>query len=439
MSEEIKRLIEDQGRAFEAFKAEVEAKKAEDPVAREKLGKIEAALDKAVEAKAALEAGLEAERKEREELEAKINRLGVRPSGEAEAKAEAERKEFNLILSGVARERQIEFSELDQAGLDSYKAANVKQMRRGESALSRDEAKTLSVGSDTDGGYFVTPDVSGRIVRRIYETSPIRQIASVQTISTDKLEGVEDLDEAGAGYADERNLSGDEKTPQTGKWSLPVFWIDTEPKATQQMLDDSAFNVEGWLGEKVADKFARFENREFVVGAGNRIRGLTSYPTADDTGAGVPWGSFGRVNSGANGGFAAAGPADVLFDLIGALKSHYLGNSKFLTRRSVITAIRKFKDTTGQYLWQPSLVAGQPESLAGYPIVRAEDLPALAAGSLSMAFGDFAAAYQIVDRQGMKTLRDALTAKPLVKFYTTKRVGGGAVNFEAIKFLRFAA
>lgn len=439
MSEEIKRLIEDQGRAFEAFKTEVEAKKAEDPVAREKLGKIEAALDKAVEAKAALEAGLEAERKEREELEAKFNRLGVRATGEADAKAEAERKEFNLILAGVARKRQIEFVELDQAGFDSYKAANAKHLRRGESALSHEEVKTLSVGSDTDGGYFVTPDVSGRIVKRIYETSPIRQIASVQTISTDKLEGVEDLDEAGAMYADERNTSGDEKTPQTGKWSIPVFWIDTEPKATQQMLDDSAFNVEGWLSEKVSDKFSRFENREFTVGAGNRIRGLTSYPTVDDTGAGVSWGSFGRVNSGANGGFAAAGPADVLFDLIGALKSHYLGNSKFLTRRSVITAIRKFKDTTGQYLWQPSLVAGQPESLAGYPIVRAEDLPALAAGSLSMAFGDFASAYQIVDRQGLKTLRDAFTAKPLVKFYTTKRMGGGAVNFEAIKFLRFAA
>ena len=439
MSDEIKRLIEDQGRAFDDFKKLVEAKSTEDPVAREKLGKIEAALDKAVEAKAALETGLEAERKEREELEARINRMGVRPTGEAEAKAEVERKTFNEVLSGVARERQSAVVELDQAGYTAYKSALDKQMRRGDSSLSYEEVKTLSVGSDTDGGYFVTPDVSGRIVKRIYEASPIRQLASAQTISTDKLEGIEDLDEAGAMYADERATSTDEKTPQIGKWSIPVFWIDTEPKATQQMLDDASFNVEGWLGEKVADKFVRFENREFAAGAGSRIRGMTSYPTAVDTGAGVPWGTIGHVNSGANGAFTAAGPADALFNVIGALKSHFLGSARWLTRREVITAIRKFKDSTGQYLWQPSLVAGQPESLAGYPIIRAEDLPALAAGSLSMAFGDFGAAYQIVDRQGMKTLRDNLTQKPFVKFYTTKRVGGGMVNFEAIKFLRFAA
>lgn len=437
--DEIKALIEDQGRAFEAFKKEIEAKGAEDSVAREKLGKIEAALDAAVEAKAKIEAKVEAERKEREELEAKFNRLGVRGTGEAEAKAEVERKEFGLVLSSLARERGRSAVELDAAAYGDYKSALNKHMRRGSTDLSFEEQKTLSAGSDTDGGYFVTPDLSGRIVRRVYETSPIRQIASVQTISTDKLEGVEDLDEAGAGYADERTTSGDDKTPTTGRWSLPVFWIDTEPKATQQLLDDASVDVEAWLADKVSDKFARFENREFTIGAGSRIRGIASYPTAADAGAGVPWGTIGHINSGANGAFAAAGPADVLFDVIGALKPHYLTSARWLTRRSVITAIRKFKDSTGQYLWQPSLVAGQPESLAGYPIVRAEDLPALATGSLSMAFGDFAAAYQIVDRAGMKTMRDALTQKPYVKFYTTKRVGGGVVNFEAIKFLRFAA
>ena len=134
---------------------------------------------------------------------------------------------------------------------------------------------------------------------------------------------------------------------------------------------------------------------------------------------------------------AASFPADKIFDLIGLVKESYLANSRFVTRRSVITQMRKLKDTTGAYLWQPSLVIGNPESFAGYPITRAEDVPALAADSLSLWFGDFGAAYQIVDRMGVRVLRDNLTSKPYVKFYTTKRVGGGVVNFEAIKAMKF--
>ena len=146
------------------------------------------------------------------------------------------------------------------------------------------------------------------------------------------------------------------------------------------------------------------------------------------------------IVTGANGAFVAAAsfPADPLLDLIGTVKEAYLPNSRFLTRRSVITLMRKLKDTTGQLLWQPSLVLGVPESFAGYPITRAEDMPAIATNSLSLAFGDFAQAYQVVDRQGVRVLRDNLTSKPYVKFYTTKRTGGAVINFEAIKFLRFS-
>jgi HK97 family phage major capsid protein len=126
--------------------------------------------------------------------------------------------------------------------------------------------KTLSVGSDPDGGYFVTPDMSGRTVKKVFETSPIRQIASAQTISTDALEGIEDLGEAGAGYAGETAQGSDTTTPQVGKWSIPVYWIDTEPKATQQLLDDAEVDMEAWLAGKVGDKLGRFENSEFVNG-----------------------------------------------------------------------------------------------------------------------------------------------------------------------------
>jgi HK97 family phage major capsid protein len=267
----------------------------------------------------------------------------------------------------------------------------------------------------------------------------MRQISSIQAIGTDALEGIEDLGEAGAGYAGEHTQGSDTTTPQVGKWRIPVWWIDTEPKTTQQLLDDANVDVEAWLSGKVSDKFSRFENLEFVTGATGKIRGFTTYTNTEDTGSGVPWGEVGFVKSGANGDFAATTPADKLFDLIGVLKNFYLPNSRWVTRRSVITKIRKFKDSQNQYLWQPGLIAGQPEMILGYPISRFEDMPALATNSYSLAFGDFRAGYQIVDRMGIRVIRDNLTSKPYVKFYTTKRTGGGILNYESFKLMKFAA
>ena len=204
------------------------------------------------------------------------------------------------------------------------------------------------------------------------------------------------------------------------------------------LLDDAAVDIEAWLSGKVGNKFGRFENAEFVAGATGKIRGFTSYSTAADSGAGVTWGSIGYVASGASADFASSNPADKIHDLIGAVKDAYLANSRFVTRRSVVTKIRKFKDGMGNYLWQPSFVLGVPETIMGYPLTRAEDMPALAANSLSLAFGDFKEGYQIVDRQGIRVLRDPYTSKPFIKFYTTKRTGGGVVNYEAIKLMKFA-
>lgn len=439
---EIKSLLDQQGEAFEAFKTTLETEMKgklakDDPIVTEKLSKIEKSLDAAVETKAALEAAIAAEKKEREDLEARMNRMGVKSTSEDAAKRELERKELNVVLGAHNAERKEKFEPLDEKGVDEYKAAHARYLRKGDRLLTAEEVKTLSVGSDPDGGYYVTPDTGGRIVKKVYETSPIRQIASQQTISIDALEGIEDLDEAGAGYAGEKTLSGDQTTPQVGKWRIPVFWIDTEPKTTQQLLDDSAVDIEAWLSGKVSDKFGRFENKEFVTGATN-IRGFTSYTTAEDSGSGVTWGSIGYVKTGVSSDFASSNPADQILDLIGLLKAAYLPNARFVTRRSVVTKIRKFKDgTTNAYLWQPSFVMGDPERIAGYPVTRAEDMPTLAAGSLSLAFGDFSQAYQIVDRQGIRVLRDNLTSKPYVKFYTTKRTGGGVLNFEALKFLKF--
>ena len=433
--DEIKALIDKQGEAFEAFKQTHEDLKKADAVTEEKMSKIEKSLDSFIEAKTKIEASIEAEKKEREDLELRMSRSGRDAKDEKKA---ADVEAFGLVLRSLAADRGKAAPAFEEAAFDSYHAAQVKWLREGKDGLDAEEVKAMSVGSDPDGGYFVTPDVTGRIVKKVYETSPMRQICSVQPISSDKLEGIEDLAEAGAGYAGETATSGDTTTPNVGKWSIPVYWLDTEPKTTQQLLDDAAVDVEAWLAGKVADKLGRFENAEFVAGSTGKIRGITSYTTAADTGSGVTWGQLGHVVSGGSGAFASSNPADAIFSLMGLLKEAYLGNARFLTSRAVITLMRKFKDTTGQYLWQPSLAMGNPEMFAGYPITRAEDMPTLASGSLSLAFGDFSAGYQIVDRNGIRVLRDPYTNKPFVKFYTTKRTGGGVVNFEAIKLMKFA-
>lgn len=436
---EIKSLVEKTGEAFDAFKKSNEENlKKRDVIIEEKMTRIEKDLDAAVEGKAALERALAAEKKEREELELRVQRAGK--SIENGDRLELEVKAFNVELAANAAERKQRHEDLSVDGYRAYQAAFKNWMRQDSRLLSADEVKTLSVGSDPDGGYLVTPDMSGQIVRKNYETSEVRQVASVQAITTDKLEGIEDLGEAGAGYAGENAQGSDTTTPQIGKWSIPVYIIDTEPKATQSILDDAGIDIEAWLANKVADKFARFENAEFVAGS-SKIRGFTSYTGAADTGSGVTWGSIGYIYTGTNGAFGStvATQADKLIDLVGLVKQAYLPNARWAMARAVITAIRKFKiaATTDAYVWQPGLAAGQPETILGYPVSRMEDMPALATDSYSMAFGDFRAAYQIVDRMGIRVLRDPYTAKPYVKFYTTKRTGGAVINFEAIKLMKF--
>ncbi|WP_454914991.1 phage major capsid protein [Xanthobacter sediminis] len=311
-------------------------------------------------------------------------------------------------------------------------------MRRGD-ATPGDVKASMSVGSDPDGGYTVTPDTSGRIVKRIYETSPMRQVASVTTIGTDRLEGFNDLQEGTANWVSEGPPRPATGTPQLGKWEIPVHEMYAFPQTTQRLLDDSSWNIETWLAEKTADKFARVENAAFITGDGvGKPKGILAYPTAATADATRPWGTFQHILTGTDGGFGTTtNGSDKLIDLVYAVKAPYRNAATFLMARSTVAATRKLKDGQGNYLWQPSLNAMSGGTLLGFGITEAEDMPVLAADSLSIGFGDFREAYQIVDRIGIQVLRDALTNKPYVGFYTTKRVGGGAISFEAVKFLKF--
>ncbi len=320
----------------------------------------------------------------------------------------------------------------------SYKKAFRNYLRKNNAGSDIEEIKALSAGSDPDGGYLVTPDISGRIVQLVNETSPMRQVANIVTIGTDRLEGTRDLDEGTTGWVAETDARTETDTPQIGQYAIPVHEQYAEPRATQRLLDDAMFNIEEWLAAKIADKFSRMENTAFVSGDGTgKPKGFLTYA------AGVPdsttFNVIEQVVSGAAGAFAASNPGDALINLIYSLKGVYRSNAVFMMKRATLAEVRKLKDTDGNYIYNPDMQNKTGGTLFGFPVVEVEDMPALAADSLSIAFGDFNAGYQIVDRQGLHILRDNLTAKPFVKFYTTKRVGGDVVNFEAIKLMKFAA
>jgi len=378
----------------------------------------------------------------------------IRRSGDASIETKAQVERINAALDSlVSEKRQLDTSSRrpphggneDWASLSydqmQHKASFQTFLRKGnDQGLAEIEKKALSVGSDPDGGYMVPVEMSDRIVRRVEQMSTFRTLASSVQISTEALEGLRDVDEAGAGWTTETGARGETASPTLGKWRIAVAEMYAEPRATQTFLDDAAVDVESWLSAKIADRFARLENTAFVSGDGvAKPRGFASYPTAATADAARSWGTIEHVASGANGGFAASSPADVLFDLVHAFKQPYLTGASWIARRQVIALIRKLKASDGSYLWQPGLQQGQPATLLDFPVVTDEDMPALGTGALSLALGNFREAYQIVDRIGIRVLRDPYTAKPYVKFYATKRVGGDVVNFEAVKFVKFSS
>jgi HK97 family phage major capsid protein len=211
------------------------------------------------------------------------------------------------------------------------------------------------------------------------------------------------------------------------------------PAASQQMLDDAMFDVEKWLAHEIATEFARAEGMAFVKGTGtSQPLGFLSSPNATTADGTRPMGTLQTIGTGVAGGFATSDPEDVLIDLVQALRSPYRQGAVFVMNSATAAEIRKFKTADGAFMFQPSLAAGQPSTLLGYPLIEAEDMPDVAAGSLSIAFGNFKAGYVIAERNATTILRDPYTHKPYVHFYATKRVGGQVVNSESIKLLQFA-
>jgi HK97 family phage major capsid protein len=320
-----------------------------------------------------------------------------------------------------------------------HKAAFSAYMRRGdESALRALEGKAMSVGSAADGGYLVPPETDTEIGRRLSAVSPIRALATVRQVSGTVLKKPFATGGMAAGWVAETAARPQTNTAQLAELSFPTMELYAMPAATAALLDDAAVDVEGWIASEIDMVFAEQEGTAFVSGDGiNKPKGFLSYTTVAD--ASWSWGSIGYIASGAAGAFKASNPSDTLFETVYSLKAGHRQNGTFVMNRKTQGTIRKFKDADGNYLWRPPAAAGQPASLLGFAIAEAEDMPDVTADSLSIAFGDFRSGYLVVDRTGVRVLRDPYSAKPYVLFYTTKRVGGGVQNFEAIKLVKFSA
>lgn len=295
------------------------------------------------------------------------------------------------------------------------------------------EGKAMSTAVASDGGYLVDPQTADTIRSTLSSTASVRAIANVVTVNSTSFDVLVDHSEIGAGWATETGSATETSTPSIDRITIPLHELSALPKASQRLLDDSAFDIEGWLAGRIADKFARSEAAAFVAGDGvDKPKGFLTEATVDnDVWA---WGNLGYVVTGASG---AINDGDPIIDLVYALGAKYRANGTFVMNSKTAGTVRKLKDADGRFLWSDGLAAGEPARLMGYPVLVAEDMPDVAADSMAIAFGDFGAGYTIAERPDLRVLRDPFSAKPHVLFYATKRVGGAVSDFAAIKLLKF--
>lgn len=358
-------------------------------------------------------------------MEKTVSRMGS-SANDSESK-ELEQKAHNEFTAYLRKGTAIS-QEVSEGVIRSFLSKS--RYGQDETALEA-EVKSLLAGSDPDGGYFIRPERSATMIRRIFETSPVRTYANVETTSTDVLDFIIDDDEADTGgWVGEVDARANTGTPKIGELSIPVQEQFAQPLATQKMLDDAGFDVEGWLSGKVTDRMSRTENTAFVVGDGARKpRGILTYPnwTTPDT---YQRGAIEQIESGA----ATTFTGDGLKAIQNATKEAYQPNAIWAIKRISFLDIITLKDDDGAYIFERRFINERDEMrLLGKPVVFFDDVPAVAADALAAIYGDFQAGYTVVDRLGFRVIRDIYTQKPFIKFYTTKRTGGDVTNYEALK------
>ncbi|MEF9603334.1 phage major capsid protein [Paracoccus sp. PXZ] len=355
---------------------------------------------------------------------------------EIQNRLEAQEERMTMLdRKTISRARAPLSVEADQ-GAPHQKAFDA-YIRHGDDGALRGlplEGKAMTTGSD--GGFLVAPTVAMQVQEALNVTASLRRVANVVTVESASYEVLVDMGDIAHGWASEATAQAETGTPTVERVVIPVHELSAMPKASQRLLDDAAFDVETWLAGRIAEKFARAEATAFVNGDGvNKPKGFLTHAKAPNgTATNV---QIGTIPSGGNGDFAATNPANALIDLVYALGAQYRANASFVMNSKTAAAVRKMRDADGRFLWADSLAMGQPAQLLGYPVLVCEDMPDIAQGSHSIAFGDFRSAYTIVERPDLRVLRDPFSAKPHVLFYATKRVGGGVTDARAVKLMVF--
>lgn len=390
-----------------------------------KLAKIDEHIEAMQEAKSKLE-----------KIEAKLARPGVLDGGRQEGETKEAAEYRQAFMSWVRNPSDVRATGELQQKLRELKKANAAALG-GDDGWETRAAQTSSL-TGAAGGFALPEIIERQIARLSVDISPIRQIATVRTVGSPDYKELFDINGAGFEWVGETDARAQTNTPDLAEVAPTFGMASAKPQASEESLDDLFFNVEDWLINSAAEAIAQGEGAAFVAGNGTKkptgfLAGPAPVATADASRA------FGTLQYVASGQ-AAAMPtsADLFFDLIYSLRARYRSNARWVSSKLVLSALRKYKDTTNQYLWQPSLVVGQPDMFMGYPVVEAEDMPAVGANAFPLAFGDFREGYLIADRVGMRITRDEITTPGFVKFYVRKRVGGKLRNTQAIKLLKIA-
>lgn len=403
MSDEIRELIEQQGKAFEEFRKSNDERLAalEKDEARSEL---EEKTDRINDELGRLSAAVD-------ELAKKANRPGA-PGAEGEEALQAE-----------------------------HKSAWIKWVRKGDDAgLADIERKAMNVGTPADGGYAVPIQQDRDIMRLLTDLSPMRQGCRVMTVGTEDYRKLVNLGGTASGWVGETDARPATAGPTLAQLKPSFGELYANPEVTQKALDDIFFNVEGELSQDISESFAVLEGKAFLSGTGtNQPVGLLTAKTSADADSARAFGTVQHIATGVADNFPAKDPADILIDLIYSMKAGYRTGAQFMVNSMTLATMRKWKDGDGNYIWQPAMQNGQPGSIFGYGYVTNEDMPSAGAGAIPVVFANFQQAYTIFDRMGIRSLRDPYTNKPFVGFYTTKRVGSMIANTQAVKFLKCAA
>lgn len=345
---------------------------------------------------------------------------------------------FTLLTMAVRGALRDDDIPSDRVDFETYKLYQQKSFKRylrkgdepGKNILTPKQMKALIVGEDPEGGYLCPPTIAARIIELIYESTPVRQLAAVDSISTTSMEMKVDVGEAGGGWLGEEQTPAETTTPKLGQKTITTHTAYARPKASSQLLDDAAVNAESWLVKKVSQKLSRLENTAFMQGSGvGQPRGLLTYTAG--TPSNTNWGTVIRQIITLSDG-SATYPG--LVNIITGLKAYYHPRASWLTSPAFLAQLMTVQDPSNSYMFAQQMNTGKgfPSTFMGYPLLLGSDFPTLATDSLACVFGDFSEGYQIVDRLGITVLRDPYTSKPFVEFYTRKRVGGDVANYEAM-------